>query len=67
VAQQSRRDVLRANRELRAARALVAEGAGTVKNDISDILRKLDARDRTHAVLEAIAGHLLSKEGFAVD
>ena len=36
---------------------------GTVKNHISDILRKLDARDRTHAVLKAIAGHLLSKEG----
>jgi DNA-binding NarL/FixJ family response regulator len=33
---------------------------GTVKNHISDILRKLDARDRTHAVLKAIAGHLLS-------
>jgi DNA-binding NarL/FixJ family response regulator len=35
---------------------------GTVKNHISDILRKLDARDRTHAVLKAIAGYLLSKE-----
>jgi DNA-binding NarL/FixJ family response regulator len=35
---------------------------GTVKNHISDMLRKLDARDRTHAVLKAIAGHLLSKE-----
>jgi DNA-binding NarL/FixJ family response regulator len=35
---------------------------GTVKNHISDILRKLDARDRTHAVLKAIAGHLLSKD-----
>lgn len=35
---------------------------GTVKNHISDILRKLDARDRTHAVLKAIAGHLLWKE-----
>jgi DNA-binding NarL/FixJ family response regulator len=34
---------------------------GTVKNHISDVLRKLDARDRTHAVLKAIAGHLLSK------
>lgn len=33
---------------------------GTVKNHVSDILRKLDARDRTHAVLKAIAGHLLS-------
>jgi len=33
---------------------------GTVKNHISDILRKLEARDRTHAVLKAIAGHLLS-------
>jgi DNA-binding NarL/FixJ family response regulator len=37
---------------------------GTVKNHISDILRKLDARDRTHAVLKAIAGHLLPREGF---
>ena len=36
---------------------------GTVKNHISDMLRKLDARDRTHAVLKAIAGHLLSKDG----
>jgi DNA-binding NarL/FixJ family response regulator len=35
---------------------------GTVKNHVSDILRKLDARDRTHAVLKAIAGHLLAKE-----
>jgi DNA-binding NarL/FixJ family response regulator len=35
---------------------------GTVKNHISDILRKLDARDRTHAALKAIAGQLLSKE-----
>ena len=34
---------------------------GTVKNHLSDVLRKLDARDRTHAVLKAIAGHLLSK------
>jgi DNA-binding NarL/FixJ family response regulator len=34
--------------------------AGTVKNHISDVLRKLDARDRTHAVLKAIAGHVLS-------
>jgi DNA-binding NarL/FixJ family response regulator len=40
---------------------------GTVKNHISDILRKLDARDRTHAVLKAIAGHLLSKEDPAND
>jgi DNA-binding NarL/FixJ family response regulator len=40
---------------------------GTVKNHISDILRKLDARDRTHAVLKAIAGHLLSKEGSVGD
>jgi DNA-binding NarL/FixJ family response regulator len=35
---------------------------GTVKNHISDILRKLDARDRTHAVLKAIAGNLLSED-----
>jgi len=35
---------------------------GTVKNHVSDILRKLDARDRTHAVLKAIAGRLLSRE-----
>jgi DNA-binding NarL/FixJ family response regulator len=27
---------------------------GTVRNHMSDILRKLDARDRTHAVLKAI-------------
>jgi DNA-binding NarL/FixJ family response regulator len=88
AAQESRREVLRANRELQAARALVTEGVrvqerlrlsrelhdiaghevarylgiavGTVKNHLSDV-RKLDARDRTHAVLKAIAGHLLSK------
>lgn len=35
--------------------------AGTVKNHVSDLLRKLDARDRTHAVLKALAGHMLSK------
>jgi DNA-binding NarL/FixJ family response regulator len=35
---------------------------GTVKNHVSDMLRKLDARDRTHAVLKAIAGHLLTKD-----
>lgn len=39
---------------------LLGISAGTVKNHISDTLRKLDARDRTHAVLKAIAGHLLS-------
>jgi len=39
--------------------------SGTVKNHISDILRKLDARDRTHAVLKALAGHLLSREDSA--
>ena len=33
--------------------------AGTVKNHISEVLRKLDARDRTHAVLKAISGNLL--------
>jgi DNA-binding NarL/FixJ family response regulator len=35
---------------------------GTVKNHLSDTLRKLDARDRTHAVLKAIAGHWLVKD-----
>jgi DNA-binding NarL/FixJ family response regulator len=35
--------------------------AGTVKNHISDLLRKLDARDRTHAVLKALASHMLSR------
>jgi DNA-binding NarL/FixJ family response regulator len=34
---------------------------GTVKNHLSDMLRKLDARDRTHAVLKALAGHLMGK------
>lgn len=32
---------------------------GTVKNYISDILLKLDCRDRTHAVLKAITQRLL--------
>ncbi|MDR3418607.1 MAG: response regulator transcription factor [Nevskia sp.] len=32
---------------------------GTVKNNITEILSKLDARDRTHAVLKAIAGRML--------
>ena len=36
---------------------------GTVKNHLSDMLRKLDARDRTHAVLKALAGHLIGKAG----
>jgi DNA-binding NarL/FixJ family response regulator len=35
---------------------------GTVKNHISDVLRKLDARDRTHAVLKAISGQMLSRD-----
>lgn len=32
---------------------------GTVKNYVSDMLRKLDARDRTHAVLRALAARML--------
>ena len=36
---------------------------GTVKNHLSDVLRKLDSRDRTHAVLKALAGHLIGKAG----
>lgn len=32
---------------------------GTVKNHVTDILAKLDARDRTHAVLKAIAARLM--------
>lgn len=32
---------------------------GTVKNHITDILQKLDARDRTHAVLKAIGARWL--------
>lgn len=32
---------------------------GTVKNHITDMLQKLDARDRTHAVLKAIAARLM--------
>jgi DNA-binding NarL/FixJ family response regulator len=32
---------------------------GTVKNHITDILQRLDARDRTHAVLKAIGANLL--------
>jgi DNA-binding NarL/FixJ family response regulator len=36
--------------------------AGTVKNHISDILRKLHARDRTHAVLKAIGARLIAED-----
>ncbi|WP_295685891.1 response regulator transcription factor [uncultured Nevskia sp.] len=32
---------------------------GTVKNHLTEILARLDARDRTHAVLKAIAARLL--------
>jgi DNA-binding NarL/FixJ family response regulator len=32
---------------------------GTVKNHMTDILHKLEARDRTHAVLKAISARLL--------
>jgi DNA-binding NarL/FixJ family response regulator len=32
---------------------------GTVKNHLTEILHKLDARDRTHAVLKAIGARLL--------
>lgn len=32
---------------------------GTIKNYVSDVLLKLDCRDRTHAVLKAIAQRLL--------
>jgi DNA-binding NarL/FixJ family response regulator len=32
---------------------------GTVKNHLTDILRKLEARDRTHAVLKAIGARML--------
>lgn len=32
---------------------------GTVKNHLTEILAKLDARDRTHAVMKAIAARLL--------
>ena len=32
---------------------------GTVKNHLTEILHKLDARDRTHAVLKAISARLL--------
>ena len=32
---------------------------GTVKNHLTEILYKLEARDRTHAVLKAIVAHLL--------
>jgi DNA-binding NarL/FixJ family response regulator len=32
---------------------------GTVKNHLTEILAKLDARDRTHAVLKAIGLRLM--------
>jgi DNA-binding NarL/FixJ family response regulator len=39
---------------------LLGIASGTVKNHISETLRKLDARDRTHAVQKAQAARLLS-------
>ncbi|AXQ27244.1 DNA-binding response regulator [Solimonas sp. K1W22B-7] len=44
------------NKEI--ARSLLISD-GTVKNHITDILQKLDARDRTHAVLKAIGARWL--------
>jgi len=32
---------------------------GTVKNYLSEVLRKLEARDRTHAVIKALAARML--------
>jgi glutathione peroxidase-family protein len=48
-------------------KVLLVVNVASVKNHISDILRKLDARDRTHAVLKAIAGHFLSNEDSVTD
>jgi DNA-binding NarL/FixJ family response regulator len=45
-----------ANKEI--GRILSISG-GTVKNHMTDILRKLGARDRTHAVLKAIANRFM--------
>lgn len=44
------------NREIAAALHLAE---GTIKNYVSEILIKLDARDRTKAVLKAITNHIL--------
>lgn len=38
---------------------ILAISDGTVKNHITDILQKLDARDRTHAVIKAISARWL--------
>lgn len=38
---------------------LLSISDGTVKNHLTEILRKLDARDRTHAVIKAIATRML--------
>lgn len=38
---------------------LLSISDGTVKNHVTDILQKLEARDRTHAVLKAIAARLM--------
>jgi DNA-binding NarL/FixJ family response regulator len=45
-----------ANKEIAAAMHLAE---GTIKNYVSDILRKLDCDDRTRAVLKAIANKLI--------
>ena len=45
-----------ANKEI--GRILSISG-GTVKHHMTDILRKLGARDRTHAVLKAIANRFM--------
>jgi DNA-binding NarL/FixJ family response regulator len=44
------------NKEIGRALAI---SDGTVKNHLTEILARLDARDRTHAVLKAIAARLL--------
>ena len=44
------------NKEISRARGI---SDGTVKNYLSEVLRKLEAPDRTHAVIKALAARML--------
>ena len=53
-----------ANREIGESLSI---SEGTVKNHLKSIVRKLDARDRTHAVVLAMAGGALEQPACIVE